>query len=57
MKEQEQYKNLLKKLINETENFKIQSSEELIQTLVNELAKFNPIASKANNIQANSFVK
>lgn len=37
--EQERYKILLKKMIDQTENFKFQSSEELIQALVDELTK------------------
>ena len=37
MGEQERYKNMLKKLITETENEKIQSTEELIQMLISEL--------------------
>jgi|GEM_PF-3372581 len=37
MKEQEQYKTLLKEVIEATENNKINTSEELIQTLVYEL--------------------
>lgn len=37
MGEQEKYKRLLKNLIDETENHKIKSAEELIQKLVKEL--------------------
>ncbi|MBM7600525.1 hypothetical protein JOC34_002936 [Virgibacillus halotolerans] len=37
MGEQERYKVMLEKLIADTENEKIQSSEELIQLLINEL--------------------
>ncbi|GAB3056852.1 hypothetical protein [Virgibacillus ainsalahensis] len=37
MNEQERYKNLLKKMIDETENYNIKSSQELIQTLIKEL--------------------
>lgn len=37
MGEQEKYKRILKKVIDATESKKIQTSEELIQTLVNEL--------------------
>lgn len=37
MHEQEQYKKMLKKVIDETETKKIQTSEELIRTLVTEL--------------------
>lgn len=37
MGEQEKYKNILKKVIDETENHRIQSSEELIQLLIHEL--------------------
>lgn len=37
MGEQEQYKRILKKIIDQTENLKIQSSDQLIQALVNEL--------------------
>lgn len=54
MREQEQYKKMLEKIINETENFKIQSTEELIQVLITELAQFNPLAQKATAFQANS---
>ncbi|GGB55188.1 hypothetical protein GCM10011409_36000 [Lentibacillus populi] len=50
MGDQEKYKLMLKKLIEQTENFKIQSSEELIQALVNELRSdsfsSNSIANK-----------
>lgn len=56
-KEQEQYKRLLKKVIRETESLKIQSSEELIQALVQELSQFNPLSNKANSIQTNSITK
>ncbi|HLR62359.1 MAG TPA: hypothetical protein VK097_07945 [Lentibacillus sp.] len=38
MAEQERYKNLMEKLIKETENAKIQTAEELIQKLVSELS-------------------
>lgn len=37
MHEQEKYKNMLKKMIDETENHKIQTSEELIQLLISEI--------------------
>ncbi|WP_165769038.1 hypothetical protein [Virgibacillus profundi] len=37
MGEQEKYKKMLKKVIDETESYKIQSSEELIQMLIKEL--------------------
>lgn len=37
MGEQEAYKRLLKKVIDETENDKIKSTEELIQKLISEL--------------------
>lgn len=37
MREQEQYKKMLKNVIDATESKKIQTSEELIRTLVNEL--------------------
>ncbi|WP_198020896.1 hypothetical protein [Virgibacillus alimentarius] len=57
MGEQEQYKKILKKIIKETESFKIQSSEELIQSLVNELGQFNKMVNKSNNIQTNSVSK
>src|SRR5699024_1955737 len=57
MKEQEQYKKLLNKMIHETESLKFQSSEELVQALVKELAQFNPLANTANNIQTNSIIK
>ncbi|HLR65647.1 hypothetical protein [Virgibacillus alimentarius] len=57
MGEQEQYKKILKKIIKETESFKIQSSEELIQSLVHELGQFNKMVNKSNNIQTNSVSK
>ncbi|WP_382399518.1 hypothetical protein [Lentibacillus salinarum] len=38
MVEQERYKYLMKKLITETENSRIQSAEEMIQKLVSELS-------------------
>jgi len=37
MKEQEQFKIMLKNIIEDTENNKIKSSEELIQTLINQI--------------------
>lgn len=37
MKEQEQYKKMLKKMIDATENNKIKTTEEMIQTLIFEL--------------------
>lgn len=37
MGEQEQYKNILQKVISDTESSKINSSQELIQMLVKEL--------------------
>ncbi|CDQ38989.1 MULTISPECIES: hypothetical protein [Virgibacillus] len=37
MGEQEKYKNLLRKVIQETENHKIQTSEEMVKALVHEL--------------------
>lgn len=37
MSEQEEYKNMLQKLIAETESQKIKSSEELIRLLINEI--------------------
>nr|WP_200862562.1 hypothetical protein [Priestia megaterium] len=37
MGEQEKYKNLLKKVIKETEDHKIKSTEEMVRALVNEL--------------------
>jgi len=37
MKEQEQFKIMLKSIIEDTENNKIKSSEELIQTLINQI--------------------
>ncbi|MEN1967334.1 hypothetical protein WMZ97_04565 [Lentibacillus sp. N15] len=49
VKEQEQYKRILKKLIDQTENLKIESSEQLIQALVNELSRTSfPSNSLAN---------
>ncbi|WP_199794669.1 hypothetical protein [Lentibacillus sp. Marseille-P4043] len=50
MGEQEQYKMMLKKMIDQTENFKIQSSEELIQALVKEL-------TRSTIVSENSIVK
>ncbi|MBU5467809.1 hypothetical protein KQI49_13350 [Virgibacillus sp. MSJ-26] len=47
MKEQEQYKTLLKKVIEATENNKINTSEELIQTLVYELKNNSKQVGKA----------
>ncbi|WP_197046561.1 hypothetical protein [Oceanobacillus salinisoli] len=38
MGEQEKYKRMLKRLIDETENHQIKSAEELIQKLVKELS-------------------
>lgn len=38
MAEQEEYKRLLKEVIDATESNRIQTSEELIKTLVNKLA-------------------
>lgn len=45
MKEQEIYKRLLKKLIDETENHKIQSAEELIQRMVKELTSNTKVSN------------
>ncbi|MFC2947272.1 hypothetical protein [Virgibacillus sediminis] len=45
MGEQERYKNLLRRVIDETENYKIKSSQELIQTLIKELS--NPREEKS----------
>ncbi|WP_174614287.1 hypothetical protein [Virgibacillus ihumii] len=45
MVEQERFKHMLKKLIEETENAKFQSSEELINALIHELSAGN------NNLQ------
>ncbi|HLR08864.1 MAG TPA: hypothetical protein VK136_06330 [Bacillota bacterium] len=39
MKEQERYKRILQKVIDKTENDNIQSAEELIQTLIDELSR------------------
>lgn len=39
MGEQEKYKKMLRKVIDETENHEIQTSEELIQILINEIRK------------------
>lgn len=52
MVEQEQYKNMLKKVIHETESFKIQSSEELIKKLIDELSKINPITNQNNSVNS-----
>ncbi|SFA88016.1 hypothetical protein SAMN04488072_10340 [Lentibacillus halodurans] len=38
MAEQERYKHLLEKLIQETENSRIQSVEEMIQKMISELS-------------------
>ncbi|GLO67183.1 MULTISPECIES: hypothetical protein [Oceanobacillus] len=45
MKEQEQYQNILQRMIHDTENQKIGSSEELIKQLVEELS-MNPNLKK-----------
>ncbi|MFC4557539.1 hypothetical protein ACFO3D_04875 [Virgibacillus kekensis] len=46
MVEQERYKDMLKKMIEETEKDKFQSSEEVIKALVTELTRGNkPIAN------------
>ncbi|MGP4105590.1 hypothetical protein [Virgibacillus sp. L01] len=49
MVEQERYKNMLKKMIDETENSKFQSSEELIQALIQELTNGKSIHKKISN--------
>lgn len=46
MVEQERFKDMLKKMIEDTENAKFKSTEELIQALVHELSTDN------NNLQA-----
>ncbi|WP_175631917.1 hypothetical protein [Virgibacillus siamensis] len=46
MVEQERFKHMLKKMIEDTENAKFQSSEELIQALVYELLR-----TDNNNLQ------
>ncbi|WP_188454149.1 hypothetical protein [Virgibacillus oceani] len=48
MGEQERYKKVLRKMIDETENFKIQSSEELIKALIHELKESSPLARNIN---------
>ncbi|WP_176555884.1 hypothetical protein [Virgibacillus ndiopensis] len=48
MGEQERYKKMLKKMIDETENFKIQSSEELIQALIYELKESSSLTRNIN---------
>ncbi|MFC3041513.1 hypothetical protein ACFOGI_14805 [Virgibacillus xinjiangensis] len=53
MGEQERYKHLLKKVIDETENSKIKSSQELVQTLIRELS--NP--GEENSIRPQNAVK
>ena len=45
MQEQEQYKKMLRKVIDATENEKIQTSEELIRTLINELTNNHSLNS------------
>lgn len=47
MGEQEKYKNLLRKVIQETENHKIQTSEEMVKTLIKELQS-NALGNTAN---------
>lgn len=39
MKEQEKLTIILKKIVNETENYKIESTDELIKVLVKDLSK------------------
>lgn len=47
MKEQEIYKNILKKLIDQTERFQIKNSEEMVQKLIHELDRYElPKAQK-----------
>lgn len=46
MSEQEKYKNMLRRVIEETESHKIKSSQELVQTLVSELT--NSVSAKRN---------
>ncbi|MEC5422874.1 hypothetical protein QGM71_05090 [Virgibacillus sp. C22-A2] len=52
MGEQEKYKYMLKKIIDETESHKIQSSEELIKTLINELTHGSVIVNKTTQSQS-----
>ncbi|SDQ24894.1 hypothetical protein [Virgibacillus salinus] len=49
MVEQERYKNMLKRMIDETENLKFQSSEELIQALIQELTNGKTNTNKVSN--------
>ncbi|WP_205520058.1 hypothetical protein [Virgibacillus doumboii] len=48
MVEQEHYKNMLKKMIEDTENAKFESTEELVQALIQELKHGSPIANNTN---------
>ncbi|MFD1039953.1 hypothetical protein ACFQ3N_16395 [Virgibacillus byunsanensis] len=57
MVEQEIYKNMLKKVIDETESFKIQSSEELIQALINEITDSSSKTRKNRSFQTKSIVE
>lgn len=49
MGEQEQYKQILRKLIDQTENLNIQSSDQLIQALVNEIKNASLFTSQIVN--------
>ena len=46
MGEQEKYKKMLKKMIEQTERNKIQSSDQLIQALINEITHSNLLVNK-----------
>lgn len=46
MREQEKYKKMLKKMIDQTESNKIQSSDQLIQALINEITHSNLLVNK-----------
>lgn len=51
MREQDRFKNILEKMIKETENHKIKSSQELIQALIYELTSGHMIIEKSGNTE------
>lgn len=48
MVEQEHFKNMLEKMIEETENDQFESTEQLVQALIQELKHGVPIANNTN---------
>lgn len=52
MVEQERFKTMLKKMVEETENAKFQSSDELIKALIDELTNGKSVADNNSGIQA-----